>query len=934
MPLLEEILHCKQCGAPLSGGTARLGCLNCLLLGGPNDSDAETRRFQHYEICLRDDEATLDELGRGAMGITYRAQDINLDSPVALKIINADYSGNSDARDRFLREARSAAQLRHPNVASVFHLGETETGQCFYAMELVEGETLEAWVRRDGPLPTMLALEVIIQVARALVAAEAHGLVHRDLKPGNVMVVANETGSSETPLVKVIDFGLAQAVAATPMVPGRSHVGFSGTPDFASPEQFSAGKITLDVRSDIYSLGATLWYLLCGRAPFSDRTPGDVHDQQLSVEQLGVHVPAPVIVLLRSMLASDPAHRPQSAKELLIALQRCSQVVEATSRRRPRRRVGALVQGLLIIATVSLGNFFYHRQPVPADASLAVPALPEKSIAVLPFENLSDDAANAYFADGVQGELIYALAKIADLKVISRTSVRQYRSNTPRNLRKIGVDLGVANIVEGSVQRSGGRVRVAVQLIDAHSDTPLWSQAYDRDLTDIFSVESDVAKAIAESLQAKLTGPEEQAVEAEPTKNAAAYETYLRARQLETNPDTLLQDFKVADHLYARAVSLDPGFALAHARLAQTSAEIFHFHERTEPWKTKARREAEEALRLQPNLAEGHHALGLYFYWVEGDYERALQEFAHASRLAPGGAEPSFLIAAIRRRQGHWHEALAAYSRLALLDPQNPNIARNLLYTTTALRDWPASAQAAKKWRTIAADSVIAKIQAAYVDFWWHGSTKELKTALETIPTGVDPDGVITATRWDVAMIERDYAAAEKAILASPLEELSYLKIQPTPKSLLLGLLALARGDTASAETALATARTRLEMAVREAPTNAERHANLGLVYAFLGQKQQAVQEGLRAVELKPESKDALDGTVMNCYLALIYARVGNSDLALPLIERLLQTPGTVDSADYSLTISDLKFRWEWDPLRNDPRFERLVASGTPKDRH
>jgi len=183
-------------------------------------------------------------------------------------------------------------------------------------------------------------------------------------------------------------------------------------------------------------------------------------------------------------------------------------------------------------------------------------------------------------------------------------------------------------------------------------------------------------------------------------------------------------------------------------------------------------------------------------------------------------------------------------------------------------------------------------------------------------------------------MIERDYAAAEKAILASPLEELSYLKIQPTPKSLLLGLLALARGDTASAETALATARTRLEMAVREAPTNAERHANLGLVYAFLGQKQQAVQEGLRAVELKPESKDALDGTVMNCYLALIYARVGNSDLALPLIERLLQTPGTVDSADYSLTISDLKFRWEWDPLRNDPRFERLVASGTPKDRH
>ena len=933
MPLLEEILHCKQCGAPLSGGTAKLGCLNCLLLGGPNDIDAETRRFQHYEICLRDDEATLDELGRGAMGITYHAQDINLDSPVALKIINADYSGNSEARDRFLREARSAAQLRHPNVASVFHLGETEAGQCFYAMELVEGETLEAWVRRDGPLPTMLVLEVAIQVARALVAAEAHGLVHRDLKPGNVMVVANDAGATETPLVKVIDFGLAQAVAATPMVPGPNHAGFSGTPDFASPEQFSPGKVMLDVRSDIYSLGATLWYLLCGQTPFAARTLGEVHDQQLSLKQLAAaHVPVPVIVLLRSMLASNPADRPQSARELLIALQHCRQVVEGTPRRRQRRIVGALAMGLLILATVSLSNFFYHRQPVPADASTAASVPPEKSIAVLPFENLSDDKANAYFAGGVQGELISALAKIADLKVISRTSVRQYQSGTSRNLRKIGVDLGVANIVEGSVQRSGGRVRVAVQLIDARTDAHLWSQAYDRNLTDIFSVESDVAKAIAESLHAKLTGSEEQAVEAEPTKNEAAYETYLRARQLETNPDTLLRDFKIAEQLYARAVSLDPGFALAHARLAQTSAEIFHFHERTEPWKAKARTEAEEALRLQPNLAEGHHALGLYFYWVEGDYERALREFAHASRLAPGGTEPPFLIAAIRRRQGRWRDALTAYNRLAALDPRNSNIARNLVYTNTALRDWPAAAQAAKRWRAIASDSITAKIQAAYVDFWWHGSTRELKTALETSPADVDPDGVITATRWDVAMIERDYAAAKEALLACPLEELSYLKIQPTPKSFLLGALALASGDAASAQTALEIARTRLEVAVREAPTNAERHANLGLVYAFLGQKQEAVREGLRAVELKPESKDALDGTVMNCYLALIYARVGNADLALPLIERLLQTPGTVDSAAYSLTTNDLKFRWEWDPLRNDPRFEKLIASRTPKD--
>ena len=336
---------------------------------------------------------------------------------------------------------------------------------------------------------------------------------------------------------------------------------------------------------------------------------------------------------------------------------------------------------------------------------------------MLPFANLSDKQ-NAYFADGTQEEIIADLAKIAELKVISRSSVIQYKSGVARNLRQIGADLDVANIVEGSVQCSSDRVRVVVQLIEARTDALLWSETYDRDLTNILRVESDVATAIAEALQAKLTGPEEQAVKVEPTKNAAAYDAYLRARQLETNPDTLLQDFKIAEQLYAQAVALDPKFALAHARLAQTSAEIFHFHERTEPWRTKAKTEAEAALRLQPNLAEGHQALGLYLYWMEGDYSRALQEFEQAFRLAPGGTEASFLIAAIRRRQGRWRDTLADYNRLATLDPQNPNIARYLVYTNTALRDWPAAARAAKRWRAIASESVAAKIQEAYIDFF------------------------------------------------------------------------------------------------------------------------------------------------------------------------------------------------------------------------
>src|SRR5438874_4093988 len=255
MPLAEkEVLHCEQCGAPLESEATAFGCLSCLLLGGLSETGASNRRFQHYEVCLSADGVTLLELGRGAMGTTYRAVDVNLGSPVALKVISARYSRNSDARERFRREARAAAQLRHPNVASVFHFGETPAGQCFYAMELVEGETLEACVRRDGPLPASLALDVVTQVTRALMAAATHGLVHRDLKPSNLMVVANDSGSTDVFIVKVIDFGLAKAVVETPNTPAQTHASFSGTPEFASPEQFNTGKVPLDARSDIYSL--------------------------------------------------------------------------------------------------------------------------------------------------------------------------------------------------------------------------------------------------------------------------------------------------------------------------------------------------------------------------------------------------------------------------------------------------------------------------------------------------------------------------------------------------------------------------------------------------------------------------------------------------------------------------------------------------------
>src|SRR5918996_608982 len=605
-------------------------------------------------------------------------------------------------------------------------------------------------------------------------------------------------------------------------------------------------------------------------------------------------------------------------------------------RDRKRRDRWALITAAIVIvggAAVSIA-FFLHRPAInSASTSVAtlspVPAvsIPEKSIAVLPFENRSDDKQNAYFADGVQDEILTNLAKIADLRVISRTSVMQYTGDAERSLREIGQQLGVAHVLEGSVQRSGNRVRVTAQLIDARTDMHQWAERYDRDLADVFAIQSEIAKAIADQLQAKLSPQEKARVEEIPTGNTEAYGYYLRANQIARNPDTLLEDYKAAVQLYLQAIALDPNFALAHARLASTCAEIFHFYEPLDTWKTKGRAEAEIALRLQPDLAEAHFALGQCIYWMDQDYDRALEQFEIASRLSPSNGDLGRFIAAIERRQGKWQESLDEYERVVKVDPQNPNTVLQLIYTSTAMRRWPEAARWGGKKRAMGPASLVAKIQSGYINFLWKGDTRLLKSLLGEIADGVDPDGAVTSGRWDVAMIERDYAAAMRALGALSANEISYMNGGATPKAFLYGCIALAQGDRAAAQKYFQDAQAIWENAVKEAPTSATRHANLGLLYAFMGRKADAIREGRRAVELKPESKDAVDGAIMNCYLALIYARLGENDLAIPLIERLLKTPGAVDSADYSITINDLKQRWEWDPIRNDPRFQKLIAS-------
>src|SRR5437867_2699718 len=354
-----------------------------------------------------------------------------------------------------------------------------------------------------------------------------------------------------------------------------------------------------------------------------------------------------------------------------------------------------------IIGAVAVGvPLFFHRLAIKSEnASLSksspfpASAIPEKSIAVLPFENRSDEKQNAYFADGVQNEILTDLAKIADLRVISRTSVMQYKSGAERNVREIGEQLRVAHLLEGSVQRSGNRVRVTAQLIDARSDAQQWAEHYDRDLADVFAIQSEIAKAIANQLQAKLSPQEKARVEEIPTRNTEAYALYLRANQLSRNPDTLSEDYKAAEQLYMQAIALDPNFALSHARLASVCAAVFHFYEPLDSWKDKARLEAEIALQLQRDLAEGHFALGQCIYWMDEDYDRALEQFDIASQLSPNNGDIGRLIAAIKRRQGKWQESLEAYRKNQKIDPQNPNVVRELVFTNTAMRRWSEAAQ-------------------------------------------------------------------------------------------------------------------------------------------------------------------------------------------------------------------------------------------------
>jgi TolB-like protein/Tfp pilus assembly protein PilF len=913
---------CSICGKPLGGSG---NCVVCLLSAGldqvANEFEPHALVFEGFEIERRDD-GSLWELGRGAMGVTYRALDKTLHRSVALKVIDApaETGGSRTVQDRFLREARAAASLRHPNVAGVFHYGAL-ADRCYYAMELVEGETLEARVRRDGPLPVEVALEVAMQVTQALSAAAEQGLVHRDLKPGNIMLTRDEA-SQTTIHAKVIDFGLAKVTADALGQMDLTHGGFVGTPTFASPEQFEGGDV--DPRSDIYSLGATLWYALTGLAPRSGSTIEKIRHSQkhepLPVDQLRTRkVPQPVIALLRRTLAANPAQRPASARELLMQLRSV----------RGQLARGRVMTWALPIAAAIVGLAAFFAVHFAGQKPTAPPgAVTEKSIAVLPLENLSPEKENAFFAEALQDDLLTSLAKVRELKVISRTSVSQYRGPAAaRNLRTIARDLGVQNILEGTVRREGNRLLVNMQLIDAGDDRHLWAEHYDRALAESIGLQAEVAAHVAAILKAKLAPEEKARLEAKPTNNVEAYVLYLKALELEERVNATAEDREVADKLYQQAIAHDPSFALAYARASILNNHLAAPHGDVD-LRAKARRQADEALRLAPGLAEAHLALALCLYWGEKDYSAALKEFSIAESAAPNNVEILHLIAGIYRRQGRWRESIANYQRAMELDPRNHFIVSWAAAEYLLVRDWPAATATYNRALEIAPDSAIDRIGLAYLEVFRNSNPASGRDVLGKIPA--DPDGKVSEAKWDLAMLARDFDAAEKILHDFPSD--SFPNPEEMPKSFFHGRIARARGDVRAAERLLEAAAPDIENFTREHP-EAQNHANLGLLYAYLGRKKDAIGEARRALEMEPESQNAFHGASRAGTLAVVYALTGETDQAITLIERLLSTPGCVSFPNFpqNVTLADLRLRWEWDLLRQEPRFQKIVGSPEPK---
>jgi serine/threonine protein kinase/Flp pilus assembly protein TadD len=863
--------------------------------------------FGDYEL--------LEEIGRGGQGVVYRAHQKSLNRTVALKVIGLGSWATETHLKRFRREAEAAARLNHPCIVPIHEVGERD-GACYFSMGLVEGEQLDAILKRE-PIPIRRAVELIAKVARTVHYAHEHGILHRDIKPGNLLLDAK----GEPHLT---DFGLARLVEAESTVTGTLEV--LGTPSYMAPEQAAGNNMKLTNATDVYGLGAVLYQLLTGYPPFAGGTTYETIKLLLDTEPrqprlLNPKIDRDLSTICLKCLEKDPQRRYSSALGLAEDLEHWlkHEPIQAKpsglfthARKWVRRNPSTTALVTLLIAVLAgVGITVWNHKP-----AVVIP----KSVAVLPFENLSGDPDNAYFADGIQEEILTRLARIADLKVISRTSTQRYH-NKPANLAEIAKQLGVANVVEGSVQKATDQVRVSVQLIRAQTDSHLWAESYDRKLTDILGVESEIAKRIAESLQAKLSGREEQALAVRPTNNPDAYDAYLRGVAFERHSGATIygDDFDLdekAAGFYERAVQLDPNFAVAWARLSRLDASLCFISIAPAPARgDAAKRALETAQKLDPNSPETLLALSYYQYAALGDFGLSKTTLERVRNMWPGNSEVYMAFGGFARGEGRWDQSIAYYEQSLTLDPRNVSLLMDAAWTYTMLRRFPEALRLYDRALDILPNS--PDVLAAKANIYQ--AQGKLQEAAKLLSGVNDHECKICQLR-----LERNYSEAIRILqarLAQP-HVISPFEKAATQMSI-AGMQGLA-GDKAGAKVTVEQARNTLEQLSKDQPDDWRFAVKLSQLYATMGDKDSALLGAQRAIALNPTAKDAVIGPGLEENLAVIQMSFGDKRQAISTLTRLLRTPYDSRFRPGPITPALLRLDPLWDPLRGDPDFQKL----------